>query len=115
MKSFLQSANDAHFFLQPSRRGVLNRFAWPRMAATGIRPQTARVIFVERPLLQKHLASFIKQKNGNGAMQLSFAMRFEFFLDANLPIMRIDKDDHFVHTFPYLTLTRTLSHTRTRF
>jgi hypothetical protein len=49
---WFELASHAHFFHQPTLRGIYDSFLWAGMAAAGIRPKPSAVIFVEGPAVQ---------------------------------------------------------------
>ena len=61
-------ACNAEFFEQSSRDGLIERFSESRVGTAGVRPQTARMVFVAMALLDQHFVA-VGDENRKGAMK----------------------------------------------
>jgi hypothetical protein len=69
----------AHFFRKPSFSSIKDVLSRKGMAAAGIRPQTAAVIFGQCSLLQEHFTFTVENKNAECPVQVRLAVRFYLF------------------------------------
>lgn len=91
-----ERARYAHFLFEPPRRRRGDIFARPRMPATGVRPEPARVIFIGRSLLEQHAPRAIPDEDRKCAMQSACPVRIELLGNANLSVGRIDQNNELV-------------------
>src|SRR3989344_3805120 len=90
---FFEFAVEAHFFLKaPESRGK-RRFAWTRMAAAGIGPQPAAMVFSERSLLQHQFASGVENEDGKSPMQEAELVSPQFLFLSDRPVMFINENE----------------------
>src|SRR4029079_18195635 len=66
------------------------------MAAAGVGPQSAGVIFFRAPSLQQEFAPGIAHQNRDGAMPEASLVRIELAGGADLDVFGIDQDDRVV-------------------
>jgi hypothetical protein len=62
------------------------------VAATGVGPQAAAMVFGVGPLLQQHFAFVIEYKNAERAMQYALEVRLHFFHRANRFVLFVNQN-----------------------
>lgn len=82
-----------HLFIQTAAGGGSALFRRHGVAAAGVAPKTAAVVFLPRALLQQQLAVGVKQVNGHRVVQRAFTVGLQFFHSAHRPVPFIDQDD----------------------
>src|SRR6516165_10955391 len=87
-----QRARHAELLAEPPARRGGGAFAAARMAATGIRPQSARVIFVRAALLDHDAPARVHHEDRKRAMQEPGAMDRGFARRANGAVALVDQD-----------------------
>ncbi len=92
----LKGAFEAHFFEQSSFSGMYRCFAGPGMSAAGVGPQSARMILLRGALLQQDISARIGYIYRDGAMEITLPMAGEFLRDADLAVLLIYQDNHFI-------------------
>jgi hypothetical protein len=66
------------------------------MSATGIRPKTAGMIFLDLAPLQKQPPLTVPNHDRERTVKIATPVRLEFFPDADFAILMIDEHDLFV-------------------
>src|SRR5262249_15324015 len=84
---------------QTAVRRVRRPLARPRMTATGVRPQAAGVVFLERALLQQHLRpGRVEDEDRDGAVQPAVGVHVRLRGGSDLAIVFVDENDVFGHS-----------------
>src|SRR5262249_28742802 len=95
-----EGAGDAEFLVEPARRRRDGALARPRVAAAGIRPQSAGVVFARVPLLQHDAPVTIDKEDRERAVQEAGAMDGLLAARADRTVALVDQDQRFVaHRF----------------
>lgn len=95
-KAELERRDRAKFLAQPPLRGAGRAFAGPGMAAAGIRPKAARVIFGEGALLEQHATLCIDEEDGKRAVPQAAFVHDALASFADAAIARVDEDERLV-------------------
>src|SRR6267142_3118636 len=95
-KSERQRRADAERFMQPPAGGRDRALARARMAAAGVRPQSARVIFLLAALLQHDLSLGVGEEDREGAVQETLAVDQVLAVGADGMVAFVDQDQLFV-------------------
>lgn len=90
-ENFFQGAIETHFFHQAAVGGRQGIFPGKRMAAAGVGPEAAGMIFILRALLQQHFTGGIYDEHRKGAVEQAFLVSFQFFHGAYRFILFIDE------------------------
>src|SRR5262245_8513473 len=91
-KAERERARHPEFLAEPPARRRDRAFAVARMAATGIRPQSARVIFVRAALLDYDAPARVHHEDRKRAMQKPGAMNRGFARRADGAVALVDQD-----------------------
>src|ERR1041385_6928524 len=92
----IDRAGEAHLLGEAPPRGIGSGFARQRMAAAGVGPQSAGMIFRETPSLQQELALGVAHQHRDGTVLEPTPVRIELARGADLNIVGIDQDDQVV-------------------
>ena len=82
--------------MQPPAGGRDRALARARMAAAGVRPQSARVIFLLAALLQHDLSLGVGEEDREGAVQETLAVDQVLAVGADGMVAFVDQDQLFV-------------------
>ncbi len=89
---FTQRAIKAHFFFQSAMRRRDRPLSRPRVAAAGVGPFSAAVVFLPGTPLEEHFFLPIENHNRKGAVQFGLAVRAHFFHSAHRFILLINQN-----------------------
>src|SRR6476619_8581534 len=92
----IDRTGEAHLLREAPAGGVGGAFARQRMAAAGVGPQAAGVIFRQAPPLQQEFALSVAHQHRDGAVLQAAPVRVELAGGADLDIVGIDQNDRVV-------------------
>src|SRR4051812_47965458 len=113
-KAERQRRRDTKFFAEPPARRRGRALARTRMAATGVRPQTAGVIFAAVALLQKNTAAPLDDEDRERSMVEARAMHVHLAAGADGAIALVDENQRLVVGRPHHRRLRSGSLVRAR-
>src|SRR3954464_7249023 len=106
-KAERQRRRDTKFFAEPPARRRGRALARTRMAATGVRPQAAGVIFAAVALLQKNPAALIDDEDRERAVEEAGAMHVHLAAGADGTIALVDENQWLAGGRPHHRRLRT--------
>lgn len=90
---FFEVAVESHFFHEAAVSRGENVLIREGVAAAGIGPQSAGVVFVQRALLEQQFPFGIGDEHGKGAVEQAFLVGFQFFHCSDRFVLFIDQYD----------------------
>lgn len=91
-EGFLQThRTHPHFFLETAARGVFGSLSRTRVRASGVGPESSRVVFVRGSLLNQETPGAVEGKDGDGTVERTGPVRFVLVGPADFAVVDVDQ------------------------